>query len=91
MSRLEDLKENATVRGILPNGLVTVVTTKWHGSAALELTYKNAEGKLANELLYRDDELRVEVVEEGRPWNVAAAVLPYLCAMPARVIVTRRF
>lgn len=69
MSRLEDLKENATVRGILPNGLVTVVSTKWHGSAALELTYKNAEGKLANELLYRDDESRFEVVEEGRPWS----------------------
>jgi hypothetical protein len=37
MSRLEDLKENATVQGILPNGLVTVVNTRWHGSAALEL------------------------------------------------------
>ncbi len=68
MSRLEELKENATVRGILPNGLITVVSTKWHGSAALELTYKTAEGKLANELLYRDDEPRFEVVEEGRPW-----------------------
>src|SRR6202140_4231066 len=69
MSKLEDLKPNASVRGILPNGLITVVSVQWHGSAALELTYKTAEGKVANELLYRDDEPRIEVVEQGRPWS----------------------
>ena len=62
MSRLEDLKESASVRGILPNELVTVVSTEWHGSAALTLTYKTAEGKRAAELLYRDDEPRIEIV-----------------------------
>ena len=69
MSKLEDLKPNASVRGILPSGLITVVSVQWHGSAALELTYKTAEGKVANELLYRDDEARIEVVEQGRPWS----------------------
>src|SRR6202049_775703 len=69
MSKLEDLKPNASVRGILPNGLITVVSVQWHGSAALELTYKTAEGKVANELLYRHDESRIEVVEFGRPWS----------------------
>jgi len=28
MSRLEDLKPNASVQGVLPNGLVTVVSAK---------------------------------------------------------------
>ena len=69
MSRLEDLKPNASVQGIMPSGLVTVVSVQWHGSAALELTYKTAEGKVANELLYRHDEPRIEVVEQGRPWS----------------------
>jgi SNF2 family DNA or RNA helicase len=69
MARLEDLKPNASVRGILPNGLVTVVSVQWHGSAAIELTYKTPEGKVANELLYRHDEPRIEFVEEGRPWS----------------------
>lgn len=69
MSQLEDLKPNASVRGILPNGMVTVVNVQWHGSAALELTYKSPEGKVANELLYRHDEPRIEVVEQGRPWS----------------------
>jgi superfamily II DNA or RNA helicase len=69
MSRLDDLKPGASVQGILPNGLVTVVSVRWHGSQALELTYKTPEGKVANELLYRHDELRIEVVQEGRPWS----------------------
>ena len=69
MALLEDLKPNASVRGILPNGLVTVVNVQWYGSEALELTYKDATGKIANELLYRHDEPRLEVVEEGRPWS----------------------
>lgn len=58
MRRLEDLQPNAAVRGILPDALVTVVSVQWFGSAALELTCKNAAGKIANELLYRHDEPR---------------------------------
>jgi hypothetical protein len=69
MSSLEDLKPSASVKGVLPNGLVTVVSVQWHGSEALELTYKTPEGKVANELLYRHDEPRIEVVQEGRPWS----------------------
>lgn len=74
VTRLEDLTPTASLRGILPNGLVTVVSAQWHGSEALELTYKNAEGKVANELLYRHDEPRIEVVEQGRPWSFDGAL-----------------
>jgi SNF2 family DNA or RNA helicase len=69
MSRLEDLRPNAAVRGILPDGLVTVVNVQWFGSEAVEMTYKNAAGCVANVLLYRHDEPRLEVVEQGRPWS----------------------
>ena len=69
MSRLEELKPNAAVRGILPDALATVVSVQWFGSEALELTYKTPAGKVADELLYRHDEPRVEVVEQGRPWS----------------------
>src|SRR3972149_2445483 len=67
---LEDLQPNAAVRGILPDdSLVTVVSVQWFGAEPLELTYKNATGTVANILLYRDDEPRLEVVEHGRPWS----------------------
>ena len=57
------------MRGILPDSLITVVSTQWFGSEALELTYKTPTGRVANELLYRHDEPRLEVVEQGRPWS----------------------
>ena len=69
MSKLEELKPNASVKGVLPDCLITVVTVQWFGSAALELTYKTPTGKVANELLYRHDEPRIEVVQQGQPWS----------------------
>src|SRR5216110_2488714 len=69
MSRLEDLQTNASVRGILPDCLVSVVSVQWFGSEALELTYKAPDGKVANQLLYRHNEPTLEIVEAGRPWS----------------------
>src|SRR5881296_1228639 len=69
MSKLEELRPNAAVRGLLPDSLVTVVNVQWFGSEALELTYKTPAGKVANELVYRHDEPRLEIVERGRPWS----------------------
>jgi SNF2 family DNA or RNA helicase len=69
MLRLEDLQPNAAVRGLIPDALATVVSVQWFGSEALELTFKNSAGKVANELLYRNDEQRLELVERGRPWS----------------------
>jgi SNF2 family DNA or RNA helicase len=67
--KLEQLQTNAAIRGIVPDTLVSVVNVQWFGSEALELTYKTAAGKVANELLYRRDEPRLELVEQGRPWS----------------------
>jgi SNF2 family DNA or RNA helicase len=69
MSKLEDLLPNTALRGIVRDSTVTVVHVQWFGSDALELTYKTADGKVANELLYRDAEPRLEVVQMGRPWS----------------------
>jgi SNF2 family DNA or RNA helicase len=67
--RLEDLQPNAALRGILPDALVTVVSVQWFGSVALELTYKTPGGAPGNVLLYREDETRLALVEQGRPWS----------------------
>jgi hypothetical protein len=72
MARLEDLKQGASVRGVLPDCLVTVVNAQWFGSEGLELTYKKPGGKVDNGLLYRHDEPRLEIVEQGRPWSFDA-------------------
>ncbi|MDE2692300.1 MAG: helicase-related protein [Acidobacteriota bacterium] len=67
--RLEDLQPRCTVRGVHPDEPVEVVNVRWHGSEAIELTYKKLDGDVAAELLYREDEPRLELVEEGRAWS----------------------
>ena len=69
MAILEDIKPNCAVRGILPSSVVTAVSVQWFGSDAIELTYKDATGRVGNELVYRDREADLEIVEEGRPWS----------------------
>ncbi len=67
--KLEQLQPNTAIRGILPDSAVSVVNVQWFGSEALELTYKEASGRVGNQLLYRHDEPRLEVIEAGRPWS----------------------
>jgi SNF2 family DNA or RNA helicase len=67
--RLEELQPNAVVRGVLPDAAVTTSSVQWFGSEALELTYKDPAGRVGNVLLYRHDEPRLALVEEGRPWS----------------------
>jgi hypothetical protein len=67
--RLEDLQPDATLRGILPDALVSVVSVAWHGSDALTLVYRAPNGRVADEILYRHDEPRLELVEAGQPWS----------------------
>jgi len=75
MMKLEQLKPNAAIRGIVPDALVTVVNVQWFGSEALEHPVS------ANELLYRHDESRLELVEHGRPWSFDGdGALPSLIA-----------
>ena len=69
MARLEELKRGVTLRGILPDGLVTVVDVQWYGDTAVELTYKDASGRPGNELLYRERESTIDIVAAGEPWS----------------------
>ena len=67
--KLEELTPNTAIRGILPDAAVSVVSVQWHGSDALTLVYRGPSGKVADEILYRHDEPRLEIIEAGRPWS----------------------
>ena len=69
MAKLEDLTPGAWVKGVLPDALVGIIEAKWHGSSVVELTYRDSNGRLGSELLYRDREPTLEVAAAGRPWS----------------------
>lgn len=86
MARLEDLTRGATVKGILPDCLVIIVDVKWHGSTVVEVTYKDASGRPANELLYRDREPTLEIVTQGTPFSFDGDGAQFRLASEARRI-----
>jgi SNF2 family DNA or RNA helicase len=71
-AKLEDLTPGARVRGVLPDRAVTVVQTEWHGTNAVTLTYRDDQGRVASEILYRDASARLELEAGGRAWSFDA-------------------
>jgi SNF2 family DNA or RNA helicase len=67
--KLEELQPQAAVTGLLPDATATVVSVQWHGADALTLIYRTPAGRVAEEILYRHDEPRLEIVDRGRPWS----------------------
>src|SRR3990172_5135045 len=72
MARLEELTRGAQVKGIRPDGPVTVIDVAWHGTAALTLTYRDGRGNVADEILFREREAGIEIVTAGPAWNFDA-------------------
>lgn len=69
MALLEQLTPGARVRGILVNDVAVVVSSRWFGSGAVELTYKDSHGVAHSNIFYRDQEHTLEVVDGGRAWS----------------------
>ena len=72
MARLEDVTVGSTVIGLISRDAVQIVAVKWFGNAVLEVTFKNRQGQLASQLLYREDECRLEVQGDNFFWSFDA-------------------
>jgi superfamily II DNA or RNA helicase len=68
MLKLEDIKKDAQVRGIKSDEIVRVVQVEQVGDSALTVYYKDAQGNLNEQMLFRSDEARLELAVAGRPW-----------------------
>lgn len=71
MAQLESITVGTTVTGITKEP-VTVVAAKWYGNAVLEITFKDGKGQLASQLLYRENENAIEVLDSNLPWSFDA-------------------
>ena len=69
---LEDLTPGARVLGVLPDQPVTVVQAEWHGTQAMTLTYRDESGRVDHQLLYRGNEVALQIQEPGRAWSFDA-------------------
>jgi hypothetical protein len=72
MAHLEDITVGCQINGIARNEAVTVVAIQWYGTAVLEITFKNSKGQLASQLLYRENEDSIEILDSSLPWSFDA-------------------
>lgn len=68
MLKLEDIKKDAQIRGIQPEEIVRIVQVEPVGDAAVTVYYKDSQGKLGEQMLFRSDESRLELATAGRAW-----------------------
>lgn len=71
-ARLEDLTPSAVVDGLVPGSPATVVQVRWHGTDAMTLTFRLPSGSVREQLLYRDDESRLSIVESLQSYSFDA-------------------
>lgn len=71
-AKLEDIKNGASVRGIASNQSAQVLSIDWIGDQAINVVFRDHNGIVAEAVLYRDDEHRLEVEQGGRPWSFDA-------------------
>ncbi|WP_250285651.1 helicase-related protein, partial [Frankia sp. CiP1_Cm_nod2] len=62
---LEELKPGLRVDGLIPAEVITVIAAQWHGSDALELTYKTTAGGLGQQVVFRKDQDKLSVAQTG--------------------------
>lgn len=72
--QLEDITPGVRLSGVIPGEVVQVVAAQWHGSSALELTYKTAAGQLSQQVLFRSHEDSLSLSTSGsRPFDAQAS------------------
>lgn len=72
MLKLEEIKVNSRVRGIAVSGAVTIKHVQMFGEQALEVTFVDAEGKPGTQLVFRDQEQNLELVQQTRPLSFSS-------------------
>lgn len=72
MTKLEDITVGSSVKGIISNSIVTIVAVQWYGNNVLEITYKDSHGQPGNQMLLRDEEINLTVMDNSLPWSFDA-------------------
>jgi SNF2 family DNA or RNA helicase len=72
MLKLEDIKIGDQIIGIQQDDIVKIVQIEKVGSSALTIYYKDSQGKVSEQMVFRDDESRLSLARSGRPWSFDA-------------------
>ena len=83
MLKLEDLKKDAQVQGLILNEVVRIVNVDEIGPNARSVVYRNAQGKLDEQTVFRGDEHRLTLATAGKAWAFDADPASFKLALEA--------
>ncbi|MHA1169087.1 MAG: DEAD/DEAH box helicase, partial [Candidatus Hodarchaeales archaeon] len=69
MVKLENITKGSLLNGIVPSQFVEIIDVQWHGDDVIEVVYKSTKGEVQTEILYRESESDLEIVEKASPWS----------------------
>ena len=73
MLKLEDIKKDAQILGLESDKIVRIVSAEPVGDDATNVFYVDPEGKPGSQMLFRSDEIRLELAKSGRAWSFDAS------------------
>jgi len=79
MARLEEIRNGASVRGIASTQATQILSVDWIGDQAINVVYRDLNGTVAEAVLYRDDEHRLQV---GGQWSTLVIRRRWCTAAP---------
>lgn len=71
MLRIEELKSNLVVTGIIPNAIVRIVAVEPMGESC-SVIYRTQDGHLGDRMVFRTDEASLALADAERPWAFTA-------------------
>jgi superfamily II DNA or RNA helicase len=72
MLKLKDIKIDAQIRGIQGDEVVRIIQVALIGESAITVYYKDSQGVVSEQMLFRSDEARLELALAGRHWSFDA-------------------
>ena len=83
MLKLEAITKDAQITGLLPGEVVKVVNVEEIGPNARLVAYRNAQGKLDEQTIFRQDEHRLALAVAGKAWAFDADPAAFKLALEA--------
>ena len=69
MTRLENLKPDALVKGLVGTEAVRLISVQRMGDMACQVFYRGQDGSTGDTIVFRSSEAQLELVSAGRKWS----------------------
>ena len=82
--KLEDIKPQDQIIGLIPGDVATVIQVEKSGNDAITVVYRSSSGKLGEQILYRDKEDEISLATRNLAWSFDSPAKEFKLALEAK-------